>query len=77
MKSASGKRPPDEAHGPGKEAIRPQTVFAFLQFYFQKFTYFSIVVQNSRILMIVLREFSKSYDKDQNNNENILDSPIS
>ena len=24
MKSASGKRPPDEAHGPGKEAIRPQ-----------------------------------------------------
>ena len=22
MKSASGKRPPDEAHGPGKEAIR-------------------------------------------------------
>ena len=23
MKSASGKRPPDEAHGPGKEAIRP------------------------------------------------------
>ena len=24
MKSASGKRPPDEAHGPEKEAIRPQ-----------------------------------------------------
>ena len=24
MKSVSGKRPPDEAHGPGKEAIRPQ-----------------------------------------------------
>ena len=24
MKSASGKRPPDEAHGPGKEAIGPQ-----------------------------------------------------
>ena len=24
MKSASGKRPPDEAHGPGKEAIRLQ-----------------------------------------------------
>ena len=24
MKSAAGKRPPDEAHGPGKEAIRPQ-----------------------------------------------------
>ena len=24
MKSASGKRPPDEAHGPGIEAIRPQ-----------------------------------------------------
>ena len=24
MKSASGKRPPDEAHGSGKEAIRPQ-----------------------------------------------------
>ena len=24
MKSASGKRFPDEAHGPGKEAIRPQ-----------------------------------------------------
>jgi hypothetical protein len=24
MKSASGKRPPDEAHGPGKEAITPQ-----------------------------------------------------
>ena len=24
MKSASGKRPPDEAQGPGKEAIRPQ-----------------------------------------------------
>ena len=24
MKSASGKRPPHEAHGPGKEAIRPQ-----------------------------------------------------
>ena len=24
MKSASGKRPPDEAHVPGKEAIRPQ-----------------------------------------------------
>ena len=24
MKSASGKRPPDEAHGPGKEAIRQQ-----------------------------------------------------
>jgi len=24
MKSASGKRPPDEAHGPGEEAIRPQ-----------------------------------------------------
>ena len=24
MKSASGKRPPDDAHGPGKEAIRPQ-----------------------------------------------------
>ena len=24
MKSATGKRPPDEAHGPGKEAIRPQ-----------------------------------------------------
>ena len=24
MKNASGKRPPDEAHGPGKEAIRPQ-----------------------------------------------------
>ena len=24
MKSASGKRPPDEAHGPGKDAIRPQ-----------------------------------------------------
>ena len=23
MKSAAGKRPPDEAHGPGKEAIRP------------------------------------------------------
>ena len=23
MKSSSGKRPPDEAHGPGKEAIRP------------------------------------------------------
>ena len=23
MKSASGKRPPDEANGPGKEAIRP------------------------------------------------------
>ena len=23
MKSATGKRPPDEAHGPGKEAIRP------------------------------------------------------
>ena len=22
MKSAAGKRPPDEAHGPGKEAIR-------------------------------------------------------
>ena len=24
MKSAAGKRPPDEAHGPGKEAIRPR-----------------------------------------------------
>ena len=24
MNSASGKRPPDEAHGPGKEAIGPQ-----------------------------------------------------
>ena len=24
MKSASGKRPPDEAHGPGEEIIRPQ-----------------------------------------------------
>ena len=24
MKSASGKRPPDEAHGPGEETIRPQ-----------------------------------------------------
>ena len=24
MKGAAGKRPPDEAHGPGKEAIRPQ-----------------------------------------------------
>ena len=24
MKSAAGKRPPDEAHGPGEEAIRPQ-----------------------------------------------------
>ena len=24
MKSASGKRPPDEAHGPGDETIRPQ-----------------------------------------------------
>ena len=24
MKSAAGKRPPDEAHGPGKEAIKPQ-----------------------------------------------------
>ena len=24
MKSAAGKRPPDAAHGPGKEAIRPQ-----------------------------------------------------
>ena len=24
MNSASGKRPPDEAHGPGKEGIRPQ-----------------------------------------------------
>ena len=24
MKSASRKRPPDEAHGPGEEAIRPQ-----------------------------------------------------
>ena len=24
MKSASGKRPPDEAHGPGKETIGPQ-----------------------------------------------------
>ena len=23
-KSASGKRPPDEAHGPGDETIRPQ-----------------------------------------------------
>ena len=24
MKSASGKRPPDEANGPGKEAIKPK-----------------------------------------------------
>ena len=24
MKNASGKRPPDEAHGPGEETIRPQ-----------------------------------------------------
>ena len=24
MKSAAGKRPPDEAHGPGNEAIRPR-----------------------------------------------------
>ena len=24
MKSAAGKRPPDEAHGPGKEATRPR-----------------------------------------------------
>ena len=24
MKSASGKRPPDEANGPGEESIRPQ-----------------------------------------------------
>ena len=24
MKSAAGKRPADEAHGPGKEAIKPQ-----------------------------------------------------
>ena len=24
MKSASGKRPPDEAHGPGEETSRPQ-----------------------------------------------------
>ena len=24
MKSAAGKRSPDETHGPGKEAIRPQ-----------------------------------------------------
>ena len=24
MKNASGKRPPDEAHGPGDETIRPQ-----------------------------------------------------
>ena len=24
MKSASGKRPPDEAHGPGEVTIRPQ-----------------------------------------------------
>ena len=28
MKSASGKRPPDEAHGPGEEAIRHQTAAA-------------------------------------------------
>ena len=55
MKSASGKRPPDKAHGPGKEAIRSQQrsplriqkfnqisfkKIAILQFYFQDLNYF-------------------------------------
>ena len=53
MKNASGKRPPDEAHGPGKEAIRSafknsatfrQTFFAFSQFYYQNFSDFYLII---------------------------------
>ena len=49
-KNASGKRPPDEAHGPGDETIRPlriqqlseivSNIFAFVKCYFQIVAYF-------------------------------------
>ena len=83
MKNASGKRPPDEAHGPGKEAIRPLSiknfrqispnVFAFSQFCFQNFTEFSKKLPKIHEFDENSLEFQQFLWKDQN----MFDSQIS
>ena len=75
MESASGKRPPDEAHGPGEETIRPQQCTApnsksqmnFVKHFaisvlFSKFRLFLItVVQNSQIVIEDFQNLSNVY----------------